>query len=90
MFPLAMSGMSMGIKNGLIRPGPPAIRFLNCVSYVAIPPMPDPKTTPYRSGSSPFREIPASAIAWSHAITANWANGSMRCAPFLSRKSVAL
>ena len=58
--PAAMSGISIGMKNGLIRLGPPWVYAWNCVSYVVIPPMPEPYTTPMRSGSVSFAERPES------------------------------
>ena len=53
MSPADISGMNIGMKNGLTRLGPPSSRRLCCFSNVEIPPIPLPKITPNRLASVP-------------------------------------
>jgi hypothetical protein len=48
MSPAEISGMNIGMKNGLTRFGPCSMSLRCCSSKVAMPPMPLPKTTPKR------------------------------------------
>jgi hypothetical protein len=84
-----MSGMNMGTKNGLTRPGPRSIMTRVCSSNVAIPPIPLPMSTPTRSESAGARSSPRPAwrTACSATATANWANRSVRRASFRSMYS---
>src|SRR5690606_16936702 len=68
--------MSIGTVMGSTRRAPFSRRVSHASSVVQMPPMPEDTTTPRRSGSSSGE--PASAHASRAAITAYWAEGSMR------------
>src|SRR3954469_4759488 len=63
-------GMSIGTVCGLTRRGPDCSRMSSWLSRVLAPPMPLPKLTARRSGSSPEWARPASAQAWCAATRA--------------------
>ena len=87
--PAAMSGMNMGTKNGLTRPGPRSIMVRAWSSNVLIPPIPLPMITPTRFGSAGARSSPSPACctACTETAMANWANRSARRASFRSMYS---
>src|SRR5450631_3604258 len=80
--PLAIS---MGTASGKTRRTPFSFRVSHWSSSVLTPPMPEPMTTPRRSGSIPG--VPASAQASREAIRAYWPAGSSRRASTLARTS---
>ena len=57
--PGAMSGMNIGTKNGETRSGPLRTYAVQFSSYVCMPPMPLPITTPVRSGEGNRPSRPA-------------------------------
>ncbi len=86
-----MSAIIIGTKKGLIRWGPPDSKTV-CIwrSYVRMPPMPEPKTTPTRFLSTFSRSRAASFTAISAHAMAYWAKRSIRLTDFLSMKSSGL
>ena len=82
-----MSGMNMGMKNGLTLPGPLSFRILQFFSRVMIPPTPLPRITPKSVGEHPCGgpESPAEAMASSAAATPSCAKRSKRRASFGAR-----
>ena len=82
--PEAMLPIIMGMKSGDTRLGPFSISFLCSVSKVLMPPMPVPKMTEKRSGSTlPF--TPLSATACAAAATASCSYLSVRRISLTSR-----
>ena len=73
-----MSGMNMGMKNGLTLPGPLSFRVLQLASRVMIPPTPLPRITPKSVGEHPGGgpESPADSMASQAAATPSWAKRS--------------
>src|SRR3954454_12411480 len=72
-------GMSIGMVKGETRLGPFCSRMSSWSSRVTAPPMPVPKTTAIRSGSTPESAPPASRQASSRALTATcWLRSSRR------------
>ncbi len=73
-----MSGMNMGMKKGLTRPGPRACSRSCWASMVEMPPIPLPKITPNRSEATPLGapSNPALRMASAAAPTLNRTNRS--------------
>ncbi len=70
--PAAMLPSSIGMKRGDTRRGPFSISLVCSASKVLMPPMPEPKMTARRSGST-VPSMPLSSTACCAAATANWA-----------------
>ena len=84
--PDAIFPIIIGTNSGETRRGPFSISLVCSVSNVPIPPIPVPKSTAKRSGSTvPF--TPLSSTACCDAATANWAKRSVRSTSFTSRYS---
>jgi len=78
--PAALLIISFGTVNGLMRSGPGVLRTLIPVVIVSIPPIPDPMTTPPRSGSSRSKSIPECSTASAAAQIPRRAKRSIRLA----------
>ena len=88
-WPAAASGISIGTVRGLTRLGPPAVRWLCYSCIVWSPPMPVPRTTATRAGSTPAMVVEAIFQASRAANSASWAQRSVRRTSSGSRASVA-
>ena len=77
-WPADMSGIIIGMRNGLTRLGPRSIRTRACCSSVLMPPMPEPMITPTRSAFSGVIASAACSTASNAATTANWITRSIR------------
>ena len=78
MWPAAMLVIICGIMNGEKRVGPFSINTRIWSIRMCNPPMPDPKSTPARSGTTEPSASPASFTASLAEATPYWVNGSMR------------
>ena len=88
-WPAAASGISIGTVRGLTLLGPPAVRWLCCSCIVWSPPMPVPRTTATRAGSTPAMVVEAIFQASRAANSASWAQRSVRRTSSGSKASVA-
>jgi hypothetical protein len=78
MLPAAALAIILGMTNALTRPGPLAFIVVTPSVNSSMPPMPVPRITPARNGSSLPASSPLSAMASRAATMANWVNRSSR------------
>src|SRR3990167_223703 len=81
-YPAAMLLIIFVMKNGDRRPGPFSARMCTVLTYVSIPPIPEPMMVPVSGESSSVISSPESSSASLAEATAYWMNASVFLASF--------